>query len=386
MVRVMRPRPRVLHLFSDWKWTGGAEPTVNLCRHLRRHGFVVDFACARAPGDQPQWLATRARERHVEPVLDFRLDKRPNLFSNLSDIRTLTEYIDHEEIEIIHVHSSHDHYIGSRAARKANNQPLVVRTNHSGVPIPRRLRYRWLIRGHTRGWVALTQSCLDEDMRNFGIDPKYGVVVEGAVDLERFNPENEFADIRRDLGLSDEHVIACVVARVQQHRRFDVLLTALKGAMQEQPSLRAMILGRGTHFDSLVRRPVREMGIADKVILPGYRTEGYVDYLAAADFKIFLVPGSDGSCRAVREAMALGKPVIAARRGLLPDLVEDGRCGLVIDDTPDNLRRAILRVVRDPGMRGRMGAAAAAKAKDKFGIEKQVEIIAELYMRLAEGL
>ena len=43
MGTVARPRPRILHLFSDWKWTGPAEPTVNLCRHLRRHGYVVDF-------------------------------------------------------------------------------------------------------------------------------------------------------------------------------------------------------------------------------------------------------------------------------------------------------------------------------------------------------
>ena len=386
MVRMMRPRPRVLHLFSDWKWTGPAEPTVNLCRYLRRHGYVVDFACARAPGDHPQWLANRARERHVEPVLDFRLDKRPNIFSNLNDIRTLTEYIDHEEVEIVHVHSSHDHYIGSRAARKANNQPFVVRTNHSGVPLPSSLRYRWLIRGHTDGWIALTQRCLDEDMRNFGIDPKHGMVIEGSVDFERFDPETTFADVRSKLGFSSEHVVACIVARAQKHRRFDILLAALDAAMKEEPSIRAMILGRGTHFDSLVRQPVHNLGIADKVILPGYRTERYMDYLAAADFKIFLVPGSGGSCRAVREAMVLGKPIIAARRGLLPELVEDGRCGLVIDDTPENLKQAILHMARDSEMRARMGRAASAKARENFGIEKQVKIIGELYMRLAEGL
>lgn len=82
----------------------------------------------------------------------------------------------------------------------------------------------------------------------------------------------------------------------------------------------------------------------------------------------------------------MGKPVIAARRGLLPDLVEDGVCGLVIEDTVENLAEAILRLARDRTLREKLGQAAAAKARDKFDIERQVEAIGNLYMRLAEGV
>ena len=385
MASMMRPRPRILHLLSDWKWTGPAEPIVNLCRHLRRHGQIVDLACAKPPHSYPKSIAHHANARRVEPILDFRLNKRVNLLDNLRDVRALTEFIDREDVQIIHVHTRHDHFIGSRAARRANNQPFVVRTNHLGAPVPRTLVNRWLIRGRTDAWIALTPSCLEADVRNFNIPRHHAVVVEGAVDLERFDIRRRFGNVRSGLGLSEEHVLACVVARVQRHRRFDILLAALEGAMQEEPLLHAMILGRGTYFDQLVRRPVRELGLQDRVFLPGYITEDYVDYLAAVDFQIFLAPGSDGSCRAVREAMALGKPVVAARRGLLPELVEDGRCGLVIEDTPDDLKAAILRMARDGDLRKRMGEAAAAKARAKFDIERQVEVIAELYMRLAEA-
>jgi len=379
-------RPRVLHLFSEWKWTGPAEPVVNLCRQLRRLGFVVDLACARAPGHYPQSLEHHARERRVEPVLDFALRKKPNILANYRDIRRLAEYIDREEVQIVHVHSSHDHYIGSRAARRANNQPRVVRTNHRGEPLPAGFWTRRLIRGYTDGWVALTPECLEADLRNFDIAPSRGVAVEGAVDLERFNASGRYADVRPDLGLGPDAVLVGVVARVQRHRRFHVVLEAFARAIREERNLYGMILGRGTHFDALVRRPLEELGIADRVFLPGYRTHDYTDYLAAMDVKVFLVPGSDGSCRAVREAMAMGKPVIAARRGLLPQLVDDGRCGLVIDDTPENLADAILKLARDPALRKKFGAAAARKAQQKFRLERQVATVADLYMRLAEGV
>ena len=379
-------RPRVLHLFSDWKWTGPAEPTVNLCRQLRRRGYPVDIACARAPGNYPQSLEHRARERRVEPVLDFRLKKKFNIFSNLRDIKLLAEYIDREEVQIVHVHTTHDHYLGSRAARRVNNQPRVVRSNHRGEPLKPTFPTKYLIKGYTDGWVALTQSCLEADVKNFDLDPSYGVVVEGAVDMERFNIANNYADVRPALGIKPDDVLVGIAARVQKHRRFDVLLPALAAAMKEDPKLRAMIIGRGTHIDALARRPAKELGIAHRVSMPGYRADDYPDYLAALDIKVFLVPGSDGSCRAAREAMALGKPILAARRGLLPELVEDGKCGLVVDDTVENLTHSILKLARDPELRRRLGQAGAEKAGQAFTPERQVQLIGELYLRLAEGL
>jgi glycosyltransferase involved in cell wall biosynthesis len=84
--------------------------------------------------------------------------------------------------------------------------------------------------------------------------------------------------------------------------------------------------------------------------------------------------------------MAMGKPVIAGRSGLLPELVEDGRCGLVTDDSEaDKLAEAIMRLARNRSLREKLGRAAAAKAKEKFDIERQAEAIADLYRRLAAG-
>ena len=74
------------------------------------------------------------------------------------------------------------------------------------------------------------------------------------------------------------------------------------------------------------------------------------------------MPGSDGACRAVREAMALGIPVIAARRGMLPEIVENNREGLIIDDSPENLADAMMTLVENPGIRQAMGAERPEKS------------------------
>ena len=379
----MPARPAALHILSDWKWTGPAEPVANLCRGLRRMGFAVRLACIAAPPGETRTLEHEARKRQMDPILDLSLDKRPNFLINWRDIRHLAEIIDHEEFSIVHVHTSHDTYIGSRAARRANNRPYVVRTNHTGVPLKACLFARRLMRGRVAGWVAYSESCLRADCRAFRIPDQNGVAVEGAVDLERFHPGINGQAKRAEFGFTPEHVVFGVVARIQRHRRFGVLLQALRNAISRNPRVRGLILGRGTRQVELVDRPIEEMGLAGLVVHPGYRIDDYEPCLAAMDAQIFLVPGSDGSCRAAREAMAIGRPVIASERGLLPELVRNEHAGLVIDDTVENLTQAILRLAEDADLRGRLGAAAAESAAARFRIEDQAQAVGDLYMRLA---
>ena len=66
------------------------------------------------------------------------------------------------------------------------------------------------------------------------------------------------------------------------------------------------MLGRGTHLDEVAVAPARELGIADRVVFAGYHRRDYAAILRAMDLLCFLVPGSDGSCRAVLEAAGSG--------------------------------------------------------------------------------
>jgi glycosyltransferase involved in cell wall biosynthesis len=127
------------------------------------------------------------------------------------------------------------------------------------------------------------------------------------------------------------------------------------------------------------------MGISPQVIFTGYRDRDYAETLGCFDIKVFLVPGTDGACRAVREAMAMGIPVIAARRGMLPEIIDDGINGLVIEDTPENLSRAIERLVSNPSLRKEMGAKARLKALSEFSLSTFGESVEEIYRKVIEA-
>lgn len=372
---------KVLHLLSDWKWTGPAEPVVNLCRALQDQGLEVVLACRTTPmPDYPVSIEGKARERGLRVVTRFHLNRYLAPMETIRDLWRLPGYVEQEGFQLINCHLSHDHILGGWASRLSHVP--VVRTNHKARPLERTVGNRWLLGRWADGLIEFSRLAAHIDARVFDLPGQRLLVVEGAVDLRRFDPNGPRADVRPAMGVSPQEVLVGVVARMQRHRRWELLLQAMALLAKRIPQVKLMILGRGTHMKEVALEPAMAMGLGGKVIFPGYRREDYVDYLHAMDMKVFLVPGSDGTCRAVREAMAMGKPVVATRRGVLPELVEDGKTGILVDEDPEALANAIERLALDAPLRESMARAARDKALKSFSQEMQASEVARFYERI----
>lgn len=370
---------KILHLYSDWRWTGPAEPTVNLVKSLVEKGIDVVFACRKEPVDHPQSIEKYARERGLNPLTSIHLNRYFNIRHNLVDILTLSKFIREERFDIVHCHLSHDHLMGGLASKMRINTVPVIRTNHKGIPFRDNLWNRLLIAKWTDGIVTFSRNAAEIDAKRFKIPPQRMCLVNATVDVDHFDPKKVKSNYRSLFGFSSSDIVVGMVARMQRHRRFDVFLRAIAWARERCPLIKVLILGRGTHMEKVAVEPARKMGLSGHVIFGGYRKDDYREALACVDFKVFLVPGSDGTCRAVREAMALGKPVIAARRGMLPEIVDHGRTGLIVNDTPAELGDAIVRLSTDSGLRMEMGKQAREKALREFDQGLQSERIIEFY-------
>lgn len=367
---------RVLHLFGDWKWTGPAEPTLDLCLELRTRGVDARLLCPPAPPEASSSLPAKSRERGLEPSSGLRFNHRINLIDNLSDLSAVRALCEHDSIDVLHVHFSHDHLIGGIAARRARHRPRIFRTNQKAVPTPRGPGSTFLLRRLTDGYLTYSKAALEADARAFGLDGR-AWLVPPAMRLERFDPAAPARDLRAAFGIPPESFVLGVVARMQRHRRFDVLLEGVKRA--RVPGLRVLVVGRGTRMNEVAVEPARRLGLESMVKFTGYLGADYLPTVAAFDALLFLVPGSDGTCRAIREAMAMGRPVIGARRGMIPEIVEDGKTGLVIDDTPEGIAAAIERLASTPALRESMGRAGRAKALESFDIRRQAAAVIGAY-------
>jgi glycosyltransferase involved in cell wall biosynthesis len=84
--------------------------------------------------------------------------------------------------------------------------------------------------------------------------------------------------------------------------------------------------------------------------------------------------------------MAMGKPVVVAKKGMLPELVRNGITGFVVQEKPTALYRALLTLVRDKKLRNEMGKAAHEMAKKEFRLERQAEEVETFYQKILENI
>jgi len=352
---------------------------LNLALALKARGHEVLFACSPLPFDAVDALEKRARERGLEPVTRFRLAKHFSLRDNFADARDLPPWLKAQGIEIVHCHRRQDHWVAGRAARRCGIP--VVRSLHDGTPLAGTLRDRWLTARATDRLLYASAAAKACDQTRHSWAEGFALTLPPAVDLDRYSPQG-LGNLRAELGIPEGAVVIGIAARVQEKRRFDLLLGAFQRVLASLPEIRLLIIGRGTRLDEVARKPAERLGISHRLVFAGYRREDYRQALNTMDFQIFLVPGSDGSCRALREALALGKPAVTTRRGMIPEIVHDGDNGVSADETVESLAAALVRLGSDAGLRSRMGAAARQRALREYALTLQAERTEAVYRDL----
>jgi glycosyltransferase involved in cell wall biosynthesis len=374
---------RVLHLFSNWKWTGPAEHALTTAKHLFERAYNLTFACGKPPRVVEDSLEKRAQESGIPLERCFYLNKHFHFWHNTCDVLRLRHYINSNNFDLIHTHLVNDHFIAALAVMCSSKKIALIRTLYDGTGRTITARDRLLISHAADGVITVSEIAQHTIQKQSGIPPEKIRKICPGVDCNRFNQNIDGRAIRLRYGVGAKDPLVGIVARVQTHRRFAVFIKAIKQVAREIPRIKVFIIGRGTHIQEVAIQPVKDVGLTDNFVFTGYHLHGYPELLAALDVKVFLVPGTDGSCRAVREAMAMGKPVIVSNRGMLPEIVEDGVSGLVVDDTPENLAYAISALLQDSTVRKKMGEAARKRMSEDYNSTIQNEKIENVYKTIS---
>lgn len=379
---------KILHLFSDWKWTGPADPVVNLCAALQHRGHEVVLGYRRPPIEIKESVEKGVRGKGIQGLDTFHLEpiaKVHHIFrlkDIISDIIGIARYIDQKAFDIVNPHNSHDHIIGGLAARVSKRRPPVIRTDHKRDSLKTDLISKWFFRNYTDGLITFSERNKASLVRNMGFSSEQVAKVTTAVDIMKFDPQRHYKDMRSVFGIPSAAPVLGIVARFQRYRRTDLLLEALSYLIKDIPAVRLLLVGHSSQMKKSVIEPMERLGVASHVILAGYQMDDYVDTLACMDVFVLLTPGSDGTARALREAMAMAKPVVVTTKGMLPELVHDRVTGFVAQDTPQSLYQALLPLVKDERLRTTMGRNAHETAHKEFRLEHQAEQVEAFYQKI----
>ncbi|MBN1670248.1 MAG: glycosyltransferase family 4 protein [Kiritimatiellae bacterium] len=370
----------ILHLLSNHKWSERAEPAADLAAAQQALGASVTFVCGRSHLQPEDSVAYQAAQKGLAPVV-LEMKKHFRLLSALRDARRIAELGNAHRVDVVHGHMPNAHLIGILAARRLPGAPIVVRGCYEPAGPEHGVRFRLFGTRGTDGFVVIGPRTKAIVAHRFRLNPARIDVIEPGIDLARF-ARDPGLNLRRELGLDTNAFVLGVVARIRADRRLDMALAALHLLARDLPGVRLLVVGRGD-IEAVITKPARRMGVLDRVVLAGYcRGERLVAAYRAMDLLVYPAPGTDQSCRTVREAMAAGLPVVASRVGFLPELIEEGETGRLVEPAPERLAAAIAELHAAPSVLAGMRASSSATAQRRFSLSRQAERTLEFYERL----
>jgi glycosyltransferase involved in cell wall biosynthesis len=368
------PVMRVLELLTSNRWTGPAEPVASVARELIRLGHAVELGVETARSGA---LVPRLKELGLVVRDDLVLCPGAGALPFLRDRRCLAGVA--QGFDVLHANLPHDHLLALLALWRRGPR-RVVRTIHSSRSLePGALRAF----GHraTDGLVTICEAHARLLEERFRVPTERILAIRGAVDVSAFTPVGP--DLRAELGIEPGAPVAGIVTRVKAGRLVEDLVDAFREVAARLRGARLVIVGRGEGRAD-VRARVSQRGLEREVCFAGYRT-GLE--LAAAyrtfDVKVLLAEGNDGTCRALLEAMASGRPGVAYRFGAPAEAIVDGVTGLLVEAGDIGaLADALVELLGAPARARALGSAARKRMAADFTERARGEAVAAFLKRV----
>jgi glycosyltransferase involved in cell wall biosynthesis len=360
-------RPRVL-LVITLAEIGGAQAYVAALLPALAREFDVAVA---AYGTGPLREAAEAEGVRFLPLEHVRRPISP--WRDVAGLLELVRLLRRERPDIVHASSSKAGVLGRLAAAIARIPIRIFTvhgwafTAHSGLSS--RL-YRWadrLVRPLTTVTICVSMQERAAGLAAGTCVAERTVVIPNAIDVENAPQASR----------AREKPLLVSVGRLKAPKDFATLVRALARLPSE--SFDALIVGEGPERPRL-EEEIEELRLGEVVRLAGERRD-VPEVLAGAD--VFVLSScSEGMPMSVLEAMAAGLPVVASRVGGVPELVVDGETGLLVaTGSPEELAAALERLIAEPQLRQRLGAAGRARARQEFDPDSFRRAHVELYSR-----
>lgn len=308
---------------------------------------------------------------HPVIVNDYGLFRYPDYTLPLSV--KMAEVACAHRLDVLHVHYAVPHATAALLARSMlgpAQAPAVVTTLHGTDTT---------LLGHDPGYRPAIRHALERSdaltavSRWLADETRRVIRMDGAIDvIPNFfvprPPARPAAEVRAELGLAPGEALIVHASNLRPLKRVDLVLAAF--ARVRSPAKLLVLAGdawRPTHHD-------------DRVIIRE-RVERVEDYLQIADVSL-TASDSESFCLAILEAMFHGCPAVSTRVGGIPEVVEDGATGLLVEPgDAAALSAALEALASDAPRRRAMGAAARERARALFSAERVVPLYEALYER-----
>jgi len=367
-------RPVICHLAHQLD-PGGTEKLVYKMALALREKYEVLVCTLEKPG-----VFGAALRRAGIPV--YPLFREPGIDFNV--IFSLKRIFQRHQVALVHAHQYSPFFYA--ILTKFIYPHLKVLFQEHGRHYPeidkplRKLINRFFFQPFTGAIVSVSQEVKERLVRYEGLKAeRIRVIYNGIEDVCRLSA-SERNELRSSWGFHPEEVVVATVGRFDPIKNLPLLLLALALARQKVPKLRGLLIGDGPEMERL-KTLTRKLGLEKTVVFTGFRKDA-VRLLQMAD--IFALSSlSEGTSLALLEAMACGLPVVATAVGGNPEIVEDGKTGLLVpSEDPPALAGALWLLAENPSLREKLGQRGREKFEKKFLFSQMLSAYEKLYQEL----
>lgn len=362
-------------LHTEWSngWGGQEQRIILECLKAIERGHQVLIACQPGSG-----ILAKAQEKNIPTVeVTMRSGFDPRAILQLAQLMRSCK------ADVVNTHSGKDTWLGSIAARLAGVR-LLVRTRHLSVPIstsPLNFVHRM-----ADGIITTGETIRQELITRNRLPAERIISIATGVSIKRFDPQSVDATaVRLELGLPHDAQVVTMVAVLRGMKRHDLFVEAALILRDHFPEAHFLIVGEGPGRE-WIEGLIRDAGMQGRITMTGYRQDVEA-VMAASDVVVLTSDRNEGVPQSLSQAMAMGKPVVAAPVGSTAELVRHEETGLIATcgDAP-SFAEAIARLLEDPELSRRLGEAARQHILNNYTDDIMIDRTIAFYNQLLQRM
>ncbi len=359
------PGGTTLQMVTVRWWNASAYYAVSVARALQMAGYPSIVA---SPEHYP--ATARARQANLTVFSGARTESL-NPLRILGNLVVLKRFITHHNIRFLNAHRPEDH-AHAALLRAVMNVPIPVIRTVTDVRFPKKHALnRRIHQRYTDYFIFSSRSSVEryQSVWPFFEEGKNYTIIPGGIDTDYFTPRTASPEQRTALGIDRDAVVFGLIARLSPVKGHRVFLEAAAQVHRRFPNTRFLISGEAveiTHAE--LQEYAQTLGIAPAVIFQE-KAADVREVIEIIDVGVVASLDSEVVCRIGMEMMAMGKPVIATRVNVLPELIEDGGEGILVPPGDASaLARAMEHMLMKPDIISRMGKQARRRVETEYSL------------------
>lgn len=372
---------KILHIVGDSKFGGGSVVILRLAQKAKELGWEVDI------------LTTDPVFQNILKENDIRTVNLEVIWRNIRILRDikglyrLYKFLRNNRYDIVHTHTSKAGFIGRLAAKLAGI-PIIIHTAHgfafhedSNFLVLHFIVLLEKIASHWCDKIVTVSNFHKEWALKLGIGNVNKVVaIPNGIPFGRVIPTRSWAEMRKDLGLSNNEFVILSIGRLAPQKGLEFLIRAIPFLDKKLNNYKVLIVGDGPLRDYL-KDLSKKLDVEDKIIFLGFKAD-IGDILNISD--VVVLPSLwEGLSIALLEAMAAGKPIITTAIESNKEVIQHGYSGMLVPKKdPIALADAVYEIFKNREFSSKLGENAKRiyfqKYKEDLMLEKYVNLYIEL--------